>query len=297
MRDRHGVITRAEALRIVDRHVLDKAISSGAIVRAFPSVYVHADLVEEPAVIDRAAIAYVPRGALSHTTALRGHRVAHRPLDGRRHVTTPPCASVRPTSVLIVHRQRGFAAEPPHVVVRSDLPVVRIERAIVESWPLLVPGERRSPAITAVNAGLTTGARLLKSLGEVHKPAGAAEMRELFGKLVVGCRSELELWGHSHVFDDARLHPVELQYPVRTASGLFRLDRAHLREMVGVELDGAAWHGSQTQRERDVRRDAALAAAGWLIVRFTHARLRDDPNDCRNELAAILDVRRRHRAS
>jgi very-short-patch-repair endonuclease len=60
-----------------------------------------------------------------------------------------------------------------------------------------------------------------------------------------------------------------------------------------VELDGAAWHGSAAQRERDVRRDAALAASGWLVVRFTQARLHRDPEGCRRDLLDILASRRR----
>src|SRR3954452_24498084 len=117
-------------------------------------------------------------------------------------------------------------------------------------------------------------------------------MCQLFALLTLGCRSELELWSHSAVFDDPALRPVVLQHAVRTPAGTFDPDRACLDAMVGVELDGAAWHGSRAQRERDVARDGALAAAGWLIVRFTHRRLHQDPAGCRPPLGAILAARR-----
>jgi very-short-patch-repair endonuclease len=171
--------------------------------------------------------------------------------------------------------------------------VVMPELAIIDSWPLLVADDRRGPAIDAVSRGLTTGARLLMTLAESCNPPGAADMRELFGLLEVGCRSELELWGHTSVFNDRSLPMALLQHSVRTAIGTFILDRAYLDEMVGVELDGAAFHGSKVQRERDVRRDAALAREGWLIVRFTHDRLRREPEKCREELRQILIERRR----
>ena len=207
MRDRGGVITRADALRIVDRHIIDKALKAAAIVRTFPSTYVLADIASDVRTLDRAAVAYVRRGALSHIAALGVYGVVHESTDDRRHLTTAPGAQIRPTAGLVVHRRRGFMPEPPHVVVRCGLPVVRLEQAIVESWPLLTPGERRKTVITAVNSGFTTGARLLDALGSMHTPSGSAEMRQLFGLLRLGCRSELELWGHAEVFDESAWDP------------------------------------------------------------------------------------------
>jgi very-short-patch-repair endonuclease len=63
--------------------------------------------------------------------------------------------------------------------------------------------------------------------------------------------------------------------------------------MVGVEMDGAAYHSLPAHRERDLRRDAMLARLGWLIVRFTHQRLHTDAAGVRQELCAILRMRRR----
>lgn len=293
MQARGGIITRRCALHVVQHHVLDRAVSGGAITRVFPQVFVLSDLVNDDEVLDRAALAYVPGAALSHTSALRVWSVGHDPIDGRRHVTTGPRAQLRATSGLIVHRQRDVRCTQPQFMVRRGVHVTAIEAAIVASWTLVVPTERRKPAITAVSAGITTGDRLLRALSSARKPAGAAEMRPLFELLALGCRSELELWGHNEVFGHPSLSDAVLQHAVPTAAGMFVLDRAYLEEMVGVELDGAAWHGSASQRERDVRRDAALAAAGWLIVRFTHSRLRRDPAGCREELRRILISRRR----
>jgi hypothetical protein len=140
-----------------------------------------------------------------------------------------------------VHRQRTFNVSTM-TVVRRGIRVVRVEHAIVSSRHLLVPSERRKPAIAAVRTRQTTADRLLATLTSTS--AGARETRALFELLAAGCRSELELWGHSEVFDDARLRPVVLQHSVQTAAGRFILDRAYRDELVGVELDGAAWHGS-----------------------------------------------------
>jgi very-short-patch-repair endonuclease len=71
------------------------------------------------------------------------------------------------------------------------------------------------------------------------------------------------------------------------------LDRLFDAEMLNVELDGAAYHGKPGQRERDLRRDAALATLGYLTVRFSHLRLHRDPAGVVEKLLAILETRRR----
>jgi len=69
------------------------------------------------------------------------------------------------------------------------------------------------------------------------------------------------------------------------------LDAAWPEARVAVELDGAAFHGSREARERDLRRDSALAALGWVVLRFSYERLVSDPDGCRREIEAVV----RHR--
>lgn len=290
---RGGAITRADGLALVARHVWDKAVTSAVIVRVLPGVYVDAARIGDARVMDRAVMAYVPGGALSHVDGLRIWDLRHRTLDVRRHAMIAPDRQFRSTERLVVHRRRGFRCESPWAIRHNGIYVVMPERAIIDSWPLLIADDRRAPAIDAVSRGLTSGARLLAELAQSRNQQGAAEMRELFGLLETGCRSELELWGHQSVFEHPSLPGAVLQHRVRTSAGAFVLDRAYMDEMVGVELDGAAWHGSKEQRERDVARDAALAREGWLVVRFTHDRLRREPEKCREELRQILTARRR----
>ena len=122
---------------------------------------------------------------------------------------------------------------------------------------------------------------------------GRAQLLALLGLLRSGCRSELEIWGHRHVFADPRLPPSRAQVPVVVAGRTAYLDRFFDTERVDVELDGAAWHRGDAQRERDIARDAALAARGLLVVRLSHRRLTSDPEAVRRELLAVLEVRRR----
>jgi very-short-patch-repair endonuclease len=55
-----------------------------------------------------------------------------------------------------------------------------------------------------------------------------------------------------------------------------------------IEVDGWRWHRLRRDFENDRRRDARLQIAGWRVVRFTAARIRDDPEALIGELRALL---------
>ena len=73
---------------------------------------------------------------------------------------------------------------------------------------------------------------------------------------------------------------------------MVRLDAAVAELKVAVELDGAAFHGSPEAREQDTRRDVALAALGWVVLRFSYRRLTRQPEACRREILAVCRARR-----
>lgn len=58
-----------------------------------------------------------------------------------------------------------------------------------------------------------------------------------------------------------------------------------------VEIDGWRYHGTRQAFERDRRKDVALTAAGYRVVRITWRRLRHEPYAVAAELAVLLDAR------
>lgn len=78
---------------------------------------------------------------------------------------------------------------------------------------------------------------------------------------------------------------------MRLGSRTVYLDVYAAAERVNFELDGGRWHTSAPDRERDLQRDAALAAQGILVVRLTHRQLRRP--GIRHHVQAILSARRR----
>jgi very-short-patch-repair endonuclease len=293
--ERGGVMTRAEALSHYLRHVVDDAVRSGALQVAYPGVYCLPGSLEDVGIRRRAALAYCPGGALSHLDALDEWGLPTA-ADPRVHITVPATRGVGASAALVLHRRRGFRQEPPSVVVRNEMPLVRIEQAIVESWPLLPALDRRAPGIVAVRERRTTPQRLLGIL-DSQRYVGASEQRKLFAQLAAGNHSELEIWGHAQVFSDRRLPASVAQYRIQVGGRIMYLDRAFVAEMVAVELDGAAYHGTRGQRERDTRRDALAAQVGWLTVRYTNRRLHEDVRGVVTELVAILRRRRSQLAS
>ena len=51
-------------------------------------------------------------------------------------------------------------------------------------------------------------------------------------------------------------------------------------------MDGDRYHRSAEQRERDRRKDTALASIGWLCLRYSHERLHNDVDGCRHDTLA-----------
>ena len=289
----HGIVTRVAALERVSPSTLDNALAQGHLVRVLPSVYVMAGMDDDPSTLRRAALAYAgPDAALSHLSALRAWGLPV-PADLPDHVSVP--ASRRPRAVEPVqfHRSDRLDELERRTVERSGLATVRIERAIVESWPLLDGDAKRAPAILAVQQRMTTPARLRRTLGELPKLRDRRELHRLLDLLEDGCHSMLEIWGYLSVFLHPSLPLSRGQVPVKIGRYQGYLDRLFEVELVNVELDGRKYHSSLQDRERDIRRDALLSKHGLLVVRYSHDRIVAEPAAVVAELLEILITRRR----
>lgn len=176
------------------------------------------------------------------------------------------------------------------------LPTVEPAIAVVRSWPLTPGVDQRAPAIEAVRNRLVTADELAAVATAASGLPGRSALLRLTARLAAGCESALEIWGHLSVFNVAGLDHGVRQRIVHVAGVTYRLDLAYEDELLAVELDGERYHSSRAQRERDRRRDVALATAGWLTLRFSHERLHRDVRGCRRDTLAALAARRRRQA-
>ncbi|HKA69975.1 MAG TPA: DUF559 domain-containing protein [Actinomycetes bacterium] len=259
----------------------------------FPGVIVSVPVIADAGVKRRAALLGVDvPAALSHTSALAVWSL----LDDYReaggiHVMTALHHRIRIPGIL-AHRRIGFAVEPGQVAVRDGVRVTALEQTLADAWTVLPQLQRRRPIIAAINQWMTTPARIRHVVLGMPHMRGRASLLCLLGQLDEGCRSELEIWGYLHVFTGPGMPRFQRQVPIKLAGRTTYLDVFAEAERVNFELDGMYWHLPEQNREQDLRRDAALAAMGILVVRFSHHRLRHSPEEVRREVLGILSKRR-----
>lgn len=65
--------------------------------------------------------------------------------------------------------------------------------------------------------------------------------------------------------------------------GQFRLDFALPERLIGIEIDGLAYHSDQQSFTRDRARERQLEIQGWRILRFSAKEVLDQPERCMSE--------------
>jgi hypothetical protein len=144
----------------------------------------------------------------------------------------------------------------------------------------------REACLRATRERVVAPADLAVELGLRPELPGRASLAELLHLMESGCQSELEIFGVQHVLAVPGLPPCRQQHHIVLPHGTAVLDAAWPEVMLAVELDGAAFHGSPDARERDLQRDAALMALGWVVLRFSYRQLTRHPERCRAQIAA-----------
>lgn len=290
-----GVAPRRDVAAIASATSVARWTANGDLVHLHPGVVVLAERRDDPMVRARAATLWAG-GPLSHLSALWLWDALPTPVDPV-HVTVVADRCPRGTPGVRVHR----TLQPVPRATLRGVPVVYLTRGLVSAWSLAAakrgaPGEMplvRQAVIESVrDRGVSLSALQAESPSS-GRHAGKATLRRLLDLLADGCESELEIWGVTHVLPGPPAVPRWIQqYRVRLDTGRWiEGDAAYPDARVAIELDGAAFHGSRSAREKDLRRDSALATRGWIVLRFSHARLVSDPEGCRREIEAVVRLR------
>ena len=286
-----GWVTAAELLPRVSPRTVTNWVAAGKLVRLRPGVFALPSAA--PGWRTRLAAALSQSDAVaSHVTALALWDLIEHP-RGPVHVTVELTRSARGSAGVTVHRSAGVFAERLRV---DGLAVTRVERSLVDSWSRPAPLRRsdiRAVALTAVRRRRCSIPELGIELDRRPRLPGRAELVRLVGLLADGCQSELEIWGCLNVLRAPGMPPFLQQRRITVGGQLFLLDAAYDEVKLAVEMDGAAWHGSREQRERDIRRDSLLATIGWQTLRFSHGRMTGAPDACRRDVLAAYNARRR----
>jgi very-short-patch-repair endonuclease/predicted transcriptional regulator of viral defense system len=285
-----GWITAAELQRHASPRTIGNWVSAGTLVLLRPGLYAVPSAADGWRTRLAAALARGD-GVASHATALALWELVEHP-PGAVHITVDVTKSARGSRGVTVHRSAGIDEERRRV---GSLSVTSVERSIVDTWGRPAPLRRpdvRAAVITAVRRRLASVRELRSELERRPRLGGRAELDRLVSLLADGCQSELEIWGCLNVLRAPGMPPFVQQRRVVVQGEAFVLDAAYDEVQLAVEMDGAAWHGSRQQRERDIRRDALLATAGWQTLRFGFRRLTTAPEACRRDIRAAYDARR-----
>jgi very-short-patch-repair endonuclease len=287
----YGLITRVQALSSGhSARSIDLRLASGYWRELYPGVYLPRPVpLTWRGRLHGAVLWAGVGGAASHRAAaslhrLEGFRSAPLELSLNRRGRKPPG--------LIVHH-RNFA-----LPIRSidGTPATSLELTLLDLHAVV--GARRAGRALddALGGGRTSLRDLYGSLGryakrgrrgvqafrralEIRDPE-LAEMHNVLERAAreAIARSRLPKPRKDHrVFDDAVC--------------MAEIDFAWLEVLLGVEVDGHAWHSSKASLAKDKARDRWLELRGWLILRFTWDDVFERPDQMVEDIRSALILR------
>jgi very-short-patch-repair endonuclease/predicted transcriptional regulator of viral defense system len=286
----HGVVSLAQfaALGLGARAAQYRGVS-GRLHRVHRGVYAvgHRALTADGYRM-AAVLACGPGAALSHRSAAAAW--GFRP-TARARIEVTVATSRRGVGRIELHRTKQFTADD--VTHLRNIAITTVARTLVDLAAVLRPNALQRAVnqaeflqlldVTATRAAIQrapgrAGVRLLGDLLSVPFPGPTRS--EFEAEFLALCRNtDLPTpLMNRHVQAGGRLSEVDALWP---------------DHRLIVELDGGAAHRTTHAFENDRRRDAALAARGYLVVRFTWQRLTNEPQDVSDELRHILALRAR----
>ena len=134
-----------------------------------------------------------------------------------------------------------------------------------------------------------TRERLDSQKQKVYKPADDNQqnmtgMRDPKGRIVfTKCERQLVKALSENRNNGLIKYPVVPQFPVKFGNIEYPIDFAIPHLKIGIEADGEAFHSSPKQVTHDKERDAKLAQAGWIILRF-------QDNEIDKKMSAVMST-------
>jgi very-short-patch-repair endonuclease len=286
-RSQAGVITRDQlADCALPLGAIRRLVAQHDLVALLPGVYTARPVPDS--FQQRAwAAALWSGGAISHRSAAPFWRV---PVErsARIHVTVD--ADLRRTAPgLVLHR----IACPGRSTTIDGLPVTTRQTTVLD----LLRTESRGAARTLLDRALQqrwiAPDDLRRELLDHPGRTGNKQLRALIGDIEPGADAESERILHRRL-RAAKIGGWQAQYRVRLTSSVVYLDLAFPEHRVAIEVDGRRYHDARSEAfESDRRKQNELQLRGWLVLRFTWAALRDDPDGVIAMIVATLGERSR----
>jgi very-short-patch-repair endonuclease len=264
-----------------------RAIAAGQIEQLYPGVARLHGTVNTPEQRIAAAVIATGRTSLaSHRSALRLWGIARPDTDPVDIILVGARRRFVGLDDVVIHRPRDLERLTPQR--RHGISCTNVVRAVLDLGAV-----DRPAVMDAVGHILTNRLASLNALESVviqhseHGRTGVVALREAVAEWTIDARptdSLLERTMH-RLIDRYGLPAVEF-HPMIDG---FEVDFRVIGTPVLLECDGWAYHGLQrTQFERDRNRDAALTAAGWIVVRFTYRAITTRPKRTAERIAGAV---------
>ena len=278
----YGVVARYQlrTLGLSDRRV-EGLLSRGWLIPVQRGVYATSRMPLSPRGRATAVLLTQRRGAvLSHRTAAGLWGLTGWPATVELTIATSSGAARR--NGVVVHR----AHLPIEEVTRRDgLPVTSPARTLLD-LAAVAPSRLEGAAAQAERLRLFDLNAARAVLARHPGRRGCRALRQLLetGWLdLTLTRSELERM----VLELCEVHGIHLPAVNSVVEG-YAVDFLWPRARLIVEADGAETHLTRAAFEADRVRDARLTAAGYRVVRFTHRRVKQQPDAVAAVLSELL---------
>jgi hypothetical protein len=283
----HGVVSRAQikACGLSDRAIVER-VRAGRLHRIHRGVYAvgHTALGGEGRRL-AAVLACGPAAVLSHATAASVWGL--RQTDSARiDVTVPSGAGRRGPAIVRLRRRPGLIAAD---VTRKDgLPVTTVARTLLDLSATLRAKQLDRAVEQAEILQLLDVAAIDELLARERGRPGAARLSRALQVYAPepATRSQLE----ADFLTLVAAHGLPRPLVNQIIEGL-EVDAHWPRALLVAELDGRRHHATTAAFERDRERDAALAAAGYTVMRFTWRRIQRDPAGVARDVREALSAR------
>lgn len=262
----HGVVTRAQVLAGgVSQHALEHRLKRRRLQPLYRSVYRVGPVIGAREREMAAVLACGAGAVVSYrSAAFVWEMVTARDVTSRVDVSTVNRCRA-PGSGVCVHRVTAMGADE---VTRHDgLPVTTPARTLLDLARVAELRVLERALSLAGRNDLVDQVRLVALLEKHPRGRGTRTLRTVLGigpELPALTRSEAEA-RFLALLRVARVREPEVNVVVRG----FEVDCLWRAQRLAVEIDGFAFHAGREAFERDRRRDAALAAAGYRVMRVT----------------------------
>jgi very-short-patch-repair endonuclease len=284
-----GVVSRAQLLAVgVTSDSIKHRLRAGRLHRVHPGVYRAGHTAPIHGAREMAAVLACGNGAVvSHLSAAALLQLLPYP------------AKPGPVDITVAGRdpgsRRGIAVHRVTVLDERDVgsvrgvPVTTPARTILDLAAVLSSHSLERALAEAQVRRLVRRPDLVDQLGRNRGRRGTRMLRRVLA---------LE-GGPAPTRSDAErrllrlVRAAELPIPrVNSRLGRYEVDFLWPEQRLVVEVDSFRFHSPRPRFERDRARDAALAAAGYTVIRVTWRQLVDTPEAVAARIAAALAVRR-----